>query len=282
MNDYYKVSFNFADYTETESDILSALLCDIGFETFEVNEPELVAYIKSELYPDADINTVLVQYPFKSKIEYNAEFIPGQDWNEEWEQNCFKPIVLANKCVIHNTMHTDFPEMPYDIVINPKLAFGTGHHETTNMMVERLFEDDLNSKSVLDMGAGTGILSILCSMLGAKYVKGIEIDPVAQINAVENIELNNRNNIDILLGDASLLDNEECKYDLFLANINRNIILNDMERYSRVIKSGGQLQLSGFYKEDMCLVLEKAQQLNFKYILHKEKNNWVVLLLEKL
>ena len=282
MNDYYKVSFTFKEYTETESDILSALLCDIGFETFETNEPELVAYIKSELYPDADIDMVLKEFPFKSEIEYTTELIPGQDWNEEWEKNCFTPIILANKCVVHSTNHTNIPEMPYDIVINPRLAFGTGHHETTNMMVKRLFEDNLESKNVLDMGAGTGILSILCSMLGAKYVKGIEIDPAAQINALENVSLNNRENVDILLGDASLLENEECQYDLFLANINRNIILNDIERYSKVIKTGGQLQLSGFYKEDMKMILDKANTLGFKYILHKEKNNWIVLLLEKI
>lgn len=281
MNNYFKVTFKFDNYTEVEGDILSALLCDIGFESFEVEDDFVIGYIKEELFKDNAIDQVLPNYDFKSTIDWQCELIEGKDWNEEWEKNYFKPIIIANKCVIHSTFHTDIPILDYDIVIDPKMAFGTGHHETTSLMITNIIDSEIDNKTIADVGTGTGILSILCSMRGAKYVKGIEIDPQAQINAVENIELNNINNVDIILGDANELEKDIEKYDILLANINRNIILQDIDKYAHSLKSGGYMQLSGFYTQDASYIIEEARKYRLELIKEAENNNWAMLFLRK-
>lgn len=283
MNDYIQVDFKFNPVNETETDILNALLCDNGFESFVPNESGVSAFIKKELYKTDIINEAMSLYPFTSKITWKDELIIGQDWNEEWEKNFFKPMVIAGKCVIHSTFHTDYPQMEYDVTIDPKMAFGTGHHSTTNLIVSELLSMELTNKKILDMGTGTGILSIVSVLHGAESAVGIEIDEAAYVNALENIELNNvGDKITILNGDASLLSGYESgTFDVVLANINRNVILADIESYANALAKGGTMLLSGFYIEEVDMIADAAKNHSLKKLYAKEDNKWAMLVLEK-
>lgn len=281
MNDYYKVDITFTPYSEIENDIMCAFLGEAGYESFVTNEPTLSAYIKKELYDEHTLANVKNLYDFTSELTFSSELIIGEDWNAEWEKHYFKPLVIANDCVIHSTFHKDYPKCKYDITIDPKMAFGTGHHETTTLMITQLMRSELKGKSILDMGTGTGILAILSSMLGAERVKGVEIDPPAQINAVENVALNGIDNVDIILGDASSIESDRECYDLVLANINRNIILADISRYSAALRPGGYMQLSGFYEQDIPVLMETASKYGLSEVRHDVLKNWTMLLLRK-
>ena len=280
MNDYVKATFFVEPYNEVQCDILAALLCEVGFESFEQNVTGIDAYIQQSLFDTSNIEQAISQYDFSSKITWKCETIEGRDWNEEWEKNYFTPMVIADRCVIHSTFHKDYPKMEYDIVIDPKMAFGTGHHETTNLMVEQILREEINGATVLDMGTGTGILAMLASMCGAKEAVGIEIDEFAFQNTLENVKLNNVRNVKMLLGDASLLK-PEWQFDYVIANINRNIITADIDRYAMVLRPGGKMLLSGFYEHDIPVVLETATPLGLTEVLHNVKNRWTMLLLEK-
>ena len=280
MNDYVKATFFVEPYNEVQCDILAALLCEVGFESFEQNVTGIDAYIQQSLFDTSNIEQAISQYDFSSKITWKCETIEGRDWNEEWEKNYFTPMIIADRCVIHSTFHKDYPKMEYDIVIDPKMAFGTGHHETTNLMVEQILREEMNGATVLDMGTGTGILAMLASMCGAKEAVGIEIDEFAFQNTLENVKLNNVRNVKMLLGDASLLK-PEWQFDYVIANINRNIITADIDRYAMVLRPGGKMLLSGFYEHDIPVVLETASPLGLTEVLHNVKNRWTMLLLEK-
>ena len=283
MNDYRQVNFKFTPFNEIEIDILDALLCDIGFESFVSNEEGVSAFIKNELFDRNAIIATIQLYPFESKISWSEQFIEGKDWNEEWEKNFFKPMVIANECVIHSTFHTDYPKMKYDITIDPKMAFGTGHHSTTNLIVTELLSMNLNNLKILDMGTGTGILSIVSVLHGAQNAIGIEIDEAAYVNALENIELNKvSDKIKILRGDASLLNNyQEESFSIVLANINRNVILDDIDKYSRMLEPQGKMLLSGFYINEVDIIEKVAINCNLKKLYAKEDKNWALLVLEK-
>ena len=204
----------------------------------------------------------------------------GKDWNEEWEKHYFRPILIDDKCVIHSSFHTDVPEAPYDIVIDPKMAFGTGHHNTTSQMVKHILASDIKGKSVIDMGTGTGILGILAAMRGASRVTGIEIDGAAYENAIENVSLNHVE-MDLIHGDASALAGLE-PADFLFANINRNIITNDMSAYAATLQKGGLMLLSGFYESDIPVVLEAAKPFGLSEKTHTVKgDNWTCLILIK-
>lgn len=283
MNDYIQVNFTFEPINEIEIDILDALLCDIGFESFVGNETGVSAFIKQNLYKKDLISDVLKQYDFSSHITWEDEFIEGKDWNEEWEKNFFKPMIIAGRCVIHSTFHTDYPKLKYDVTIDPKMAFGTGHHSTTNLIVTELLSVELDNKNVLDMGTGTGILSIVSVLHGASSATGIEIDEAAYVNALENIELNSvGERVTIQHGDAKLLEQyDDNKYDIVLANINRNVILCDIDKYSRVLKPGGMMLLSGFYYNEIPMMLNKAIEYNLSHVISKEDKEWALLVLQK-
>lgn len=284
MNDYYNVSFALdGESAVYECDILAALLGESAdFESFDVVPPNVVGYVKQELFSKEKIDAAINSYPFDAKISYNSEFIPGEDWNKEWEKNYFQPILIADKCVIHSSFHKDYPHSEYDIVINPKMAFGTGHHETTTLMITQILDTDMNSMSVLDMGTGTGVLAILCAFRGARYVKGIEIDRMAYENALENIDINAVSGVvELVCGDASSISGDTEKYDYLLANINRNIILGDIDKYSKSLSPGGYMQLSGFYVEDIPIIEEAAKQYGLSVIKSREKKRWAMLLLQK-
>lgn len=280
MNDYIEVRLNLTPCSEIATDIMAALLCDCGYESFVPDEQGLTAYIKKELYDNEKLNQTILQFPLDATIDILDKIIEGQDWNSEWEKNYFKPIIVKDKCVIHSSFHKDIPKLPYDIVIDPKMAFGTGHHATTSLIIEQLLDLDLNNKSVIDMGTGTGILAILALMRGAIQITAIEIDPMAHANAIENLKINNAESINLLLGDASLLPNVN-NADVFIANINRNIITEDLASYNNSLNKNGLILLSGFYENDIPVIMEYAQPLELKYATHKTKDNWACLVLSK-
>lgn len=256
------------------------MLGDIGFESFVPSDQGLTAFVACGLWNEDALKEVIDEFPFNCRIDYTHSVIEGRDWNEEWEKNYFQPIVIGNKCVVHSSFHTDIPAAEYDIVIDPKMAFGTGHHATTSLILEQLLERDLNSKSVIDMGTGTGILALLAAMRGASPVTGIEIDPFAQVNAVENVALNNHPEIKIILGDAQALDEVE-PADIFIANINRNVITGDIDRYARRLNEGGLMLLSGFYVEDIEVVENAAKAVGLEKIGFTERDRWTCLQLVK-
>lgn len=253
MSDYCKVDFNITPYNSDAADLLAAFLADAGFDSFEHQSGMLSAYIPDSLYEDHLVDSAICDFPFDVRIEWSVSRIPHTDWNEEWEKKYFRPLLLGDgKCVVHSSFHKDYPSAEYDITVDPKMAFGTGHHATTSMMADHLFKLDLEGKRVVDMGSGTGILAIIASKLGAGEIIGIEIDPGACLNAEENIKLNDAD-VRMILGDSSRLENIK-DVDVFLANINRNIILADLDLYVNTIKKEGIILLSGFYDSDVELI----------------------------
>lgn len=281
MNDYYEVRVDLDPCTEDATDYLAAVLGDIGYESFVPDSTGVTAYIKAELYSSAVLADTLEDYPFEAEKTVSSKFVEGQDWNAEWEKNYFKPIVVGDECVIHSTFHTDIPSLAYNIVIDPKMAFGTGHHATTSLIISQLLKIPLEGRSVIDMGTGTGILAILAAMRGASPVYGIEIDGFAYENAVENTKLNNHAEIRLINGDASALDNLP-EADVFIANINRNVITADIAAYASHLKNGGTMLLSGFYEHDIPVVTSEATKYGLTEIFHQEKgDNWTCLTLRK-
>lgn len=280
MNDYYKVKFTLAPCLAYECDILAALLADVGFESFEQTDDGVDAFVKKELWDKDAVSEVIKLYDFEAKIDFSEELVVGQDWNEEWEKHYFNPIVFEDKCVIHSSFHKDFPRLQYDIVIDPKMAFGTGHHETTSLMIKRILDAEMTGKSVLDMGTGTGVLAILSAMVGAANVVGVEIDPPAYENAVANAQLNGHPEIDLRLGGAETVA-ESNSFDFVLANINRNIITADIDRYASALKAGGEMMLSGFYVDDVPVVEAAANKCGLERVSVIEKNRWANLQLVK-
>ncbi len=280
MNDYVEVRLDVTPCDEMHTDVLAALLAEAGFESFVPDETGLTAYIKAEIFSDDKLAEVISDFPFECDIKPKATVVEGQDWNKEWEKNYFQPIVIDDKCVIHSSFHKDIPECRYDIVIDPKMAFGTGHHSTTSLILRQLLSMNLQGRNVVDMGTGTGILAILAAMRGAKRIDAIEIDEFAYTNACENLRLNNAELVDIHLGDAALLSNIK-DVDLFIANINRNIITSDLPAYVSTLAPGATMLLSGFYESDIPVILETATPLGLEYLSHSVDNNWTCLKLTK-
>lgn len=281
MNDYRELRIDATPCSETITDILAQFLSEAGYESFVADENGLTAYIRNEIFNPSDVSQIISTFPIDG-IEFtcNDIFVEGRDWNSEWEKNYFKPIVVGDQCVIHSSFHTGYPKCTYDIVIDPKMAFGTGHHQTTSLIISRLLSTDLENVSVIDMGTGTGILAILAAMRGAKPVTAIEIDPAAHINAVDNVAINGHSEINVLLGDASLLDDID-SIDLFIANINRNIITGDLEAYAKTLNRGGTMLLSGFYVEDVDIIMETASRFGLSKVDVTERDRWACLKLMK-
>ncbi|MCM1440455.1 MAG: 50S ribosomal protein L11 methyltransferase [Roseburia sp.] len=262
MNDYNAVRIDARPCTEDITDLAAAFLADAGFESFEPDTKGLTAYIRATPEASQIAAQALEDFPLETEFSITSEFIEGEDWNAEWEKNYFKPIVIGDKCVVHSTFHKDVPEAQFDIVIDPKMAFGTGHHDTTSQMMTHILSLPLKDKTVIDMGTGTGILAILAKMLGANDVYGIEIDEPAYLNALEHIKLNNTP-INIIHGDASALKDLP-KADFLFANINRNIILEDIDKYAAALQPGATMLLSGFYEEDIEIIMQRASKLGLK------------------
>lgn len=258
---------------EPGTEILIAQLGLAGFESFVENENGISAYIQQKDWDENILDNVQILTSNEFEIEYTKLVIPQTNWNSEWEKN-FSPIQVNGVVSVRASFHKN-PNLKYDIIIEPKMSFGTGHHETTHMMLQHLLGTDLQNKKVLDMGCGTGILAIFAEMKGAKQIDAIDIDNWCYLNSLENIEKNNCKNISVFEGDATLLKNK--KYDVIIANINRNILLNDMQAYNNSLNEGGILLLSGFYAEDIPVIDDAATQYNLKLNLTIEQNNWVAL-----
>ena len=271
---YLEFHFKTNPNTEIVNDVLAGILGDAGFESFIEQADGLDAYIQKDLYVEENVKEAISCFPLSdTSIEYTWKEAEDKDWNEEWEKNFFQPIVIDNRCAIHSTFHHDIPKVEYDIVINPQMAFGTGHHETTSLIIAELLEAELKGKSLLDMGCGTSILAILARMRGASPCTAIDIDEWCVRNSLENIELNGVDNITVSQGDASSLEGKG-PFDVIIANINRNILLNDMQKYVSCMTPGSELYISGFYVEDIPLLRAKAEENGLHYLHYKEKNNW--------
>ena len=280
MNDYVEVRLDLDPCDETRTDILAALLGGVGFESFVPDAGGLTAYVKAGLYDRAAVDAVLADFPMETSFKVTDTTVEGRDWNKEWEKNYFKPIVIDNQCVIHSSFHKDIPECRYDIVIDPKMAFGTGHHATTTLILRQLLTMNLEGLKVVDMGTGTGILAILASMRGAKRIDAVEIDEFAFTNAVDNVRLNFAENIYLHLGDASQLG-VIGNVNLFIANINRNIITADLPAYVATLAPGATMLLSGFYEEDIPVIMAVAEPLGLHYKSHQVMDGrWTCLVLE--
>ena len=274
---YFEVTFTTSPCNETVNDVVSALAGEIGFESFVEWENGVQAYIQQSLFDEEALKSMVADFPLPdTKIEYTIVEAEDKDWNEEWEKNFFQPIVIGDRCCIHSTFHKDTPQTEYEILINPQMAFGTGHHETTSSIISELLEADLQGKSVLDMGCGTSILAILASMRGAGPITAIDIDDWCVNNSRDNIALNGIDNITVEWGDANLLKGR-APFDVIIANINRNILLADMAQYAACMHSGSELYMSGFYVQDIPVIQEKAESLGMEFIHHREKINWAAV-----
>ncbi|MBW2936543.1 50S ribosomal protein L11 methyltransferase [Aureisphaera sp. CAU 1614] len=254
------------------SEILIAELGYAGFESFIETEDGVLAYIQKEEWNEDILKDIQILESDEFEITCSFKEIEQVNWNEEWEKN-FEPIVIADACAVRAPFHKPF-NVQYEIVIEPKMSFGTGHHETTFMMLQFILENNFAGKTVLDMGCGTAVLAILAEMRGASKLDAIDIDDWCVENSEENVLRNHCKYISVKLGDASVLPTSET-YDTVIANINRNILLNDMEIYSKGLKKGGELYLSGFYNEDLPIIIECCNKLGLQFVENKEKNNWI-------
>ncbi|MBK0379531.1 50S ribosomal protein L11 methyltransferase [Mucilaginibacter segetis] len=270
---YYELLFTTLTTEDYQQDLLIGALGEIGFDTFEEVDLGFKAYIPATELDLEKLEAHLIPYHQMFNFSYEVTLIPQKNWNEIWESN-FTPIQIGDQVFVRATFHEAKPEFPYEIVIDPKMAFGTGHHQTTAMMMELILENNFEGKDVLDMGCGTGILAILSAKRGALTITAIDYDPVCYESTLENAALNKIENIKALCGSKEAIPDEQ--YDVVLANINRNILLDQMERYSQVLKPGGEIYFSGFYESpDLDIITDEAAKYGLKYITHKQNNNWV-------
>lgn len=255
------------------TEILIAELGYAGFESFVETEEGVTAYIQKEEWNNAILDGIHILSSNEFEINYSFSEIEQVNWNQEWEKN-FNPIIVEKVCSVRAPFH-EKPDTEYDIVIEPKMSFGTGHHETTHMMIQHILKNDFEEKSVLDMGCGTGVLAILAEMKGAKPIDAIDYDNWCYINSLENVERNNCKHINVMEGDAGLLEGRF--YDIIIANINRNILLNDMETYIKCLNTNGILFLSGFYVDDIQIIEAECNKYHLNLVETIEKNQWVAL-----
>jgi ribosomal protein L11 methyltransferase len=276
---YLKFSVTIKSAEDWFHDIFTVQLAEIGFESFMETDYGLDAFIPEKDFDELKLRKLLAEQPESIQINWSKAIIEEKNWNEEWEKNYFEPLKIGEDCVIRAPFHKNFSDARYEIIIEPNMAFGTGNHETTSMMLETILENDMQDKTLLDMGCGTGILGILASMRGAKKITAIDIDEWSFKGASQNAQINHIKNMEVKLGDASLLGDE--KYDVIFANIHKNVLLNDLPIYSNCLKTSGQIFISGFYTEDIPKLINKAELVGLKKSGIKSKNNWVVLILEK-
>lgn len=269
---YIEVKLTLNPYNEAIAESIVSELEAIGFESFQMEDPAIFAYIPKADYDESSLQSLLNSLVIKADIEYEWNELEERNWNEEWEKNYFDPVIIDDKCVIKSSFHKNVPDFEYTIVINPKMAFGTGHHQTTILMLKEILKEDFTAQSVLDMGCGTAILSIMASMRNAKKVTAIDIDQWAYDNAIENLSLNNIHNVSVEIGGAELLGKQV--FDTIIANINRNILLEDLHHYNSVLKEDGTLYMSGFYIQDIEAISNQAAKYNLRLEYYTEQDNW--------
>jgi ribosomal protein L11 methyltransferase len=270
---YYELLFTTLPTEDYHLDLLINAMGEIGFDTFEELDFGFKAYIPAPDFDQEKLDAQLALYQEMFSFSYEITLIPQKNWNEVWESN-FEPLEIGGKIYVRATFHQPKPGFPFEIVIDPKMAFGTGHHQTTAMMLELMLEDNFKGKKVLDMGCGTGILAIMASKMGAQTMTAIDYDPVCYESTIENSRLNHIDNITALCGSKEAVPNGQ--FDIILANINRNILMDQLQRYGEVLKTGGQVYLSGFYKTpDLDIIKGEAGKYGLKYLGHKEEKDWV-------
>ena len=280
--EYIEVSVKITPYSEENAEIVTAEISELPFESFSGEDPFLKCYIQKELYDAQALKVVLSGLEGMGfDIEWSSTLMPVVNWNAEWESQ-FSPIVVDEKCTIKASFHKDLKKTRFNIIIDPKMAFGTGHHQTTFMMCRALLEneDSVRGKVVMDMGCGTAVLAILAAKMKASRVYGIDIDAVAAISAYDNARLNRVGKVvETWCGDASLLQRNS--YDVLLANINRNILLQDMHTYAACLRREGLLFVSGFYVEDMPMLIGAATAAGLEYVSHDSIDNWCCIKFHK-
>ncbi|MCX2486499.1 50S ribosomal protein L11 methyltransferase [Pedobacter sp. MR2016-24] len=276
---YIKVIFSFINIKEYQQDLFINELADIGFNTFEDTHKGFAAFIDEDSYSHMHLNDVLVQFEDEFEYSYTVTEIEAENWNEEWEKN-FEPLIVDDSCYVRATFHEPQPQYQYEIVIDPKMAFGTGHHQTTTMMMQYILDTDVKGQSILDMGCGTGILAILASKKGARELTAIDNDEVCYLSAIENTELNNIDNIIAICGGKEVIPAHN--YDIILANINRNILLDQIPVYAEVLKTGGLIFFSGFYEApDLQMIKDACEAFQINYCDHKKIGDWVAAQFKK-
>lgn len=274
---YKEVTFHITPYSEDIADALIYDMGSIGYDGFCNTDDGFIAYIPAPDFKETAISEMelLRFFSVNHHFTWTCSEIAEQNWNKTWEDN-FTPILVKDRILVRAGFHPTISHIEYEIIIEPKMSFGSGHHATTAMMLETIldFTDRIKEKRILDMGCGTGILSIMASKAGAAHITGIDIDEWAYNNALENIRANHIRNISVKIGDAGLLESEE-NFDFILANINRNILLNDMHHYVARLASKGWLMMSGFYSEDLPLIRKEADKQGLSYHNHKINDNWI-------
>jgi len=269
------IELNVKSTSETDlNDVLIAELGEIGFESFVENEDGFQAYIVENLFDEQAIQNLQIIKANPEQFSLSSQLVEDQNWNAIWESN-YEPVVIKNRCGIRAPFHAENKEVEFDLVIEPKMSFGTAHHETTSNMIEFLLEEELEGKSVLDMGCGTSVLAILAAKRGATEVVAIDNNEWAYNNSLENIVKNNESDIKVMLGDAALIKN--MKFDVIIANINRNILLNDIRFYADSLNNKGILLMSGFYEQDIPFIKEESEKYNLRFDRYISKNNWVAI-----
>ena len=307
---YFEVSCEIRPFSEDAADVLSAQLAEIGFESFSQTESGLLAYIQQSAWNEDEMRQVVRNFCLPEvEIRYTKAEAPDEDWNQVWEEEGFQPIIIPSEegqeealIVVHDVKHTNVPPAQYDIVITPRLAFGTGSHSTTRLILRTLARLDLKGKDVIDAGTGTGILAIMAMKRGASYVFAYDIDEWSVENAKDNLLLNHiqtlsnsplkgekqkvsplrgglEGSVAVVCGDSSVLEGQ-AKADLLIANINRNILFEDLPRFAASVKKGGRMILSGFYRQDIQPLAEAASQLGFSLLKTENEGDWAMLLFE--
>ena len=280
--EYIEVAISIAPFTEENAEIVTAEISELPFESFSMEDPYLKCYIQKELYDAQALKVVLSGMEgMEFDLDFNANLMPAVNWNAVWESQ-FTPIVVDGRCTIKASFHKDLKKTRFNITIDPKMAFGTGHHQTTYMMCRALLQNEeaVKGKVVMDMGCGTAILAILAAKMKASRVYGIDIDAVAAISAYDNARLNRVGKVmETYCGDASLLQRNS--YDVLLANINRNILLQDMPTYAHSLHKEGLLFVSGFYVEDMPMLIGTAAANGLEYVSHDSMDNWCCIKFKK-
>jgi ribosomal protein L11 methyltransferase len=277
---YIQVTFSFTAIEEYQQDLLIADLADIGFNTFEDTNNGFVAFIDFNTYSEDNLKGALDQFEGEFQYSYTVSEIEGKNWNEEWEKN-FEPLIIADQCYVRATFHQPQPQYAYEIVIDPKMAFGTGHHQTTTMMIQYILASDVKDKTVLDMGCGTAILAILAAKKGAAKLVAIDNDEICYLSTIENAALNHVHNIQAICGGREVIPATD--FDVILANINRNILLDQIPAYASVLKAGGSIFFSGFYERpDLDMIKEACEPFGIKYVNHKKIGEWVAAYFKKL
>lgn len=278
--EYTKVNFNLIKAEEYQIDLLIDVLGSIGFESFDETENGFNAFIQTSEFDEAVLNSTLLEFDEEIEYTFVISAVVPENWNTAWEKN-FSPMVVKDQCYVRATFHEPKPTFPYEIIIDPKMAFGTGHHQTTTMMMEYILERDWKGKKVLDMGCGTGILAILAAKRGAAEIIAIDYDPLSYESTLENANLNDQPLIKAICGGKEAIPNEI--FDSILANINRNILLDQIPRYAEVLKENASIFFSGFYDEpDMGMILEACKPFKMEYVSHKKLGDWVAMECKKL